>query len=114
MSEDVDIFLFGTKRTIIVKPFLLDTIPTHFDFVDCKSYYTDKGIATHDDFIQVAFIVGTDYNHGIKGMGPKRAVEAIVKYGTVAKFVATKFDLTDDNAGLLMERYKRFIKYIGG
>jgi hypothetical protein len=110
MSEDVDIFLFGNKRTIIVKPFL--GTPTHFDFIDCKSYFTDKGIATYDDFIQVAFMVGTDYNRGIKGMGVKRSVEAIAKYSTVAKYVTTKYDLTDDNVGAYMEVYKKFIKYI--
>lgn len=113
MSEDVDIFLFGSKKTIIVRPFLLDDVcPTYFDFIDCKSYFTDKGIATYDDFIQVAFMTGTDYNRGIKGMGVKRSVAAIAKYSTVAKYVATKYDLTDDNVEKLTESYKRFIKYI--
>lgn len=112
MSEDVDIFLFGNKKTIIVRPFLADTHPNHFDFVDCKSYFTEKDIATYDDFIQVAFMSGTDYNRGIKGMGVKKSVAAIAKYGTVAKYVAAKYDLTDDNVEKLMEVYRHFIKYI--
>jgi hypothetical protein len=112
MSEDVDIFLFGSKRTIIVRPFLLDTHPTHFDFVDCKSYFMDKNIATYDDFIQVAFMIGTDYNRGIKGMGAKKSVKAIEKYGTVAKYVAVQYDLSDDNVEMLMKKYKKFIEYI--
>jgi len=110
MSEDVDIFLFGNKKTIIVRPFL--DHPTHFDFVDCKSYFANKGIATYDDFVQVAFMVGTDYNRGIKGMGVKKSVAAIAKYGTVQKYVAAKYDLSDDNVEEMMERYKRFIKYV--
>lgn len=113
MSEDVDIFLFGNKRTIIVKPFLLNNTPTHFRFIDCKSYFVDKGIASYDDFIQVAFMIGTDYNYGIKGMGEKTAVKAIAKYGTVARYVAVKYDITDDNAERLMRKYKQFMKYIG-
>lgn len=111
MTEDVDVFLFGNKKTIIVKPFLLDDTPTQFRFMDCKSYFTDKGIATYQDFIQVSFMMGTDYNYGIKGMGPKRAVEAINKYGTVAKYV-TKYDITDDEVEVLMKRYNKFMEYI--
>lgn len=110
MSEDVDIFLFGNKRTIIVKPFI--GTQTHFDFVDCKSYFTSKEIANYKDFIQVAFMIGTDYNYGIKGMAVKRSVDAIAKYGTVARYVAAKYDLTDDNVGRLMERYKKFVRYV--
>jgi hypothetical protein len=112
MTEDVDIFLFGTKKTIIVKPFLMDEIPKYFWFVDCKSYFVDMGIATHDDFLQVAFMMGTDYNYGIKGMGKKRSVEAINKYGSVAKFVAVKYDITDEGVEKLMKEYKRFITYV--
>ncbi len=112
MSEDVDIFLFGNKRTIIVRPFLVDTHPTYFDFVDCKSYFMDKDIATFDDFIQVAFMIGTDYNRGIKGMGVKKSVKAIEKYGTVSKFMAVQYDLTDNNVGLLTKKYEKFMKYI--
>lgn len=112
MSEDVDIFLFGDKHTTIVKPFLLDN-PTCFRFMDCKSYFTNKGITDYDDFIQVAFMMGTDYNYGIKGMGPKRSVDAIAKYSTVAKYVAVKYDITDETVDVLMKEYKKFIKYIG-
>ncbi len=112
MSEDVDIFLFG-KKTIIVKPFLVDDTPTHYRFIDCKSYFVDKGIANHDEFIQVAFMMGTDYNRGIKGMGEKRSVEAISKYKTVAKYVAVKYDITDENVEVLMRKYKQFMEYVG-
>lgn len=112
MSEDVDIFLFGNKRTIIVKPFLVDEVPTHFRFIDCKSYFVDKGIGNYDEFIQVAFMMGTDYNRGIKGMGEKRSVEAISKYKTVAKYVAVKYDITDENVESLARTYERFLKYI--
>ena len=112
MSEDVDIFLFGTKKTIIVKPFVMNNIPTRFRFLDCKSYYMDKGISDYNAFIQVAFMMGTDYNYGIKGMGEKRSVNAINKYNTVSRFVAVKYDITDENVDKLMTRYKKFMEYI--
>lgn len=112
MTEDVDVFLFGNKKTIIVKPFLLVNAPTTFRFIDCKSYFMNKGIATYDNFIQVSFMMGTDYNYGIKGMGPKKAVNAINKYGTVAKYVGVKYDIVDEQADVLMKRYKRFMDYV--
>jgi hypothetical protein len=112
MTEDVDIFLFGTKKTIIVKPFLMDETPKCFSFIDCKSYFIDMGIATHDDFLQVAFLMGTDYNYGVKGMGKKRSVQAITQYGTVAKYVAVEYDITDEGVERLMKEYKRFITYV--
>jgi 5'-3' exonuclease len=57
-------------------------------------------------------MMGTDYNYGIKGMGKKRSVEAINKYGSVAKFVAVKYDITDEGVEKLMKEYKRFITYV--
>lgn len=110
ISEDVDIFLFGNDRTTIVRPFLVSS--TYLDFLDCKSYYKDKGISTHEDFIQVCFMIGTDYNYGIKGMGTKKSVEAIVRYGTIAKYLAIKYDLTDENVAILKDRYGKFVRYI--
>lgn len=110
MSEDVDIFLFGNKRTIIVKPFLGS--PTHFDFIDCESYYIDKGIKSHADFIQVAFLIGTDYNRGIKRIGPKRSVKIITKYRTIGNYIASEYDITDDNAVIFVEKLGKFIKYL--
>lgn len=106
MSEDVDIFLFGNKKTIIVKPFINSS--KHFDFIDCESYYVDKGIKSHADFVQVAFLIGTDYNRGIKGIGPKRAIAAIAKYRTIEKFVTTKYDDTVT----FLESFGKFERYL--
>lgn len=112
MSEDVDVFLFGHDRTIIVKPLLMDETPTHLDFLDCKSYYIHNGISTHQQFIQVCIMIGTDYNYGVKGMGPKTSVTAITKYGTIARYMAVKYDLSDENVARFMARCNRTIKYI--
>lgn len=108
MTEDVDVLLFGDKWTVIVKPFL--DKPNHFDFVG-RAYYLDKGIKSHEDFVQVALLIGTDYNRGIKGLGPKRAVDVINKYHTIERYVATKYDLTDEIAMAFVERCKKFLNY---
>lgn len=113
MSEDVDILLFGTKKTIIIKPFLIDTTkPTYFNFVDCESYYTIKSIKTHDNLVQVALLIGTDYNNGVKGIGVKRSIAAIAKYGTVERYIANKYDLDDNIAMTFLERYKMVREYM--
>lgn len=113
MSEDVDIFLFGDASTIIVKPFLVTNIkPTYVNFVDCESYYVAKGIKSHSHFVQVALLMGTDYNNGVKGMGVKRSVAAIAKYRSAKRYVTDKYDLGDDNATTFVERCDTFIKYL--
>ena len=40
---------------------------------------------THDQLIQIALLVGTDYNKGIPGVGPKKALKLIRKYGSIEK-----------------------------
>jgi Mn-dependent DtxR family transcriptional regulator len=45
-------------------------------------------------------------------MGEKRSVEAISKYKTIAKYLAVKYDITDENVEKLAKRYKQFIEYI--
>lgn len=110
MTEDVDIFLFGNKHTVILKPFLIGNgIPETFFRNSCKKYLANKGIQ-YCNFVDIAFLMGTDYNRGIKGMGVKRSVAAISKYGTVLEFLVAKYDITD--AGEMLEVYQRFVEYV--
>lgn len=113
ITEDVDVFLFGNADTIMVRPFLMaGKGPRHFDFRDCRTYFEEKGISSHKEFIQIAFLIGTDYNYGIKGMGPKRSIEAITKYGSVKNYITKKFDLDDESSIRLLDSYRRFSNYI--
>lgn len=38
---------------------------------------------TREQLIDIGILVGTDYNEGIRGIGPKRAYELIKKYGSI-------------------------------
>jgi len=40
---------------------------------------------TRRQLIDIAIIVGTDYNEGIKGIGPKKALKLIKRYGSLEK-----------------------------
>ena len=38
---------------------------------------------TREQLIDVAILIGTDFNEGVKGIGPKRAVKLIKTYGSL-------------------------------
>lgn len=110
ITEDVDIFLFGKKNTTIIKPFLLnDAIPQYFICAKCKAYLAEKEIQYHN-FLDIAFLMGTDYNRGIKGMGEKKSIATISKYGNITKFLLARCDITD--AMEMLEMYQNFVEYV--
>ncbi len=89
-SQDYDALLFGSPRLIINLT------------VAGKRYYPRRGIAISlipelvilekalskielrmEQLIDIALIVGTDFNDGIFGVGPKGALHAIKRYGNL-------------------------------
>ncbi len=89
-GKDYDSLLFGSPRL------------ARFVALQSKEYLPSKGRyrlsppemidleenlrALHlnrKQLIEVAILVGTDYNEGIKGIGPKKAVQAIREYGSL-------------------------------
>lgn len=112
ISEDVDLFLFGSDETTIIKPFLIGKKgPLYFDNKNWKCFES-RGINSHKDFIEVAFLMGTDYNYGIKGMGVVRSTNAISKYGCVTNFINKKYELHDPNSIKTLDNYRKFMMYI--
>jgi flap endonuclease-1 len=87
-SQDYDSILFGSPRLIrnIVisgrrkvpgKNIYLKIEP---ELVDAVESMKSIGV-TREQLIEIAMILGTDYNPGIKGIGPKTALKLIKKYG---------------------------------
>jgi flap endonuclease-1 len=91
-SQDYDSLLFGSPRLIINLT------------IAGKRYYPKRGIAvnlipelveldkilsqmklSHEELIDVGMLVGTDFNEGIYGMGPKRALQTIRKFHSLEK-----------------------------
>ncbi|HIE41623.1 MAG TPA: flap endonuclease-1 [Candidatus Aenigmarchaeota archaeon] len=74
-SQDFDSLLFGSPRTIrnlsISRAEYLELIEL------AKLNYS------REQLIMIALLVGTDYNPGIKGIGPKKALELVKKYRTI-------------------------------
>jgi len=58
-------------------------------FVDVKPELIElgKGLETlgisREQLVDIALLVGTDYNEGIKGIGPKKALKLIKKHGKI-------------------------------
>ncbi len=103
-SQDYDSILFGSPR-------LVRNLA-----VAGRKYYPKKGIAialvpeiitleqvlqvlqlTREQLVDAAILVGTDYNEGVYGIGPKKAVKLVRLYGSAERVLkALKVDIDFD------------------
>ena len=83
-SKDYDALLFGTPRlvrflTITGREFL----PSKGSFrilrpeIICLKELLEKCGITREQLVDLAILVGTDFNSGIKGIGPKKALKLV-------------------------------------
>jgi len=89
-SKDYDCLLFGTPRllrflTISGKEFL----PSKGAFraitpelIDAPALLAQYGI-TREQLIDVAILIGTDFNEGVRGIGPKKALKLVSEFGSI-------------------------------
>lgn len=89
-SQDYDSLLFGStvlirnltitnKRKLPKKRVYVDIKP---EMIDLNSSLTKLEI-TREQLVCIAILVSTDFNEGIKGVGPKRALKLIKKHGGI-------------------------------
>lgn len=76
-SEDYDTMVFGAPRTLRQltskgEPELMDLQKT-----------LDKHEITYEQLVDVALLMGTDFNDGVSGYGPKTAVKAVKEHGDI-------------------------------
>jgi len=89
-SKDYDSLLFGAPRllrflTISGKEFLPSkgvSRPIVPEVIDAPDMLAQHGI-TRDQLIDLALLVGTDFNDGIKGIGPKKALKLVKDFGSI-------------------------------
>ncbi|OYT43038.1 MAG: flap endonuclease-1 [Candidatus Aenigmarchaeota archaeon ex4484_56] len=76
-SQDFDSLLFGSPRTLrnlsISKAEYLELIEL------------ERLNLSREQLILIGLLIGTDYNQGIKGIGPKKALKLVNKYNTIDK-----------------------------
>ena len=94
-SQDYDSLLFGSprlirnltitgRRKLPRKNVYIEIKP---ELIELKKLLEALGI-TREQLIDIAIMLGTDYNpDGIKGIGPKKALQLIKAYGSIEKIV---------------------------
>jgi len=94
-SKDYDCLLFGTPRllrflTISGKEFLpskgafRSITPELIDSDSLLAHYN----LTREQLVDLAILVGTDFNEGIKGIGPKKALKLVTDFGSIENMPA--------------------------
>ncbi len=89
-SQDFDSLLFGSPR--LVKNLAISgrrKLPRKDVYVDVQpeeisleATLANLGI-TREQFVDMGLLIGTDFNEGVKGIGPKKALALIKKHGSL-------------------------------
>jgi flap endonuclease-1 len=111
-SKDYDCLMFGAPRlirflTISGREFL----PTKAAFraVSPELIETEamleKYKITREQLIDVAILVGTDFNEGIRGIGPKKALKLVGQFGSIENMTAEIRDALSPGVQSVREIY---------
>ena len=106
-SKDYDTLLFGAPKllrflTISGKEFLPSVgkfRPLVPELLELDAQLARWKI-THEGLIDVALLVGTDFNDGVHGVGPKKALALVQKYGAIDAMPAEIREAVGDLAAL--------------
>ena len=92
-SQDYDSLLFGAprlirnvtisgRRKLPRKNVYVEVVP---EIIELGKVLGDLGI-THEQLVDIGMLMGTDFNpEGVKGIGPKTALQLIKEHGTIEK-----------------------------
>ena len=111
VSKDYDTLLFGSPRllrflTIGGKEFLPSKgtfRPLEPEMIDLDAQLAEWGIS-REGLIDLALLVGTDFNAGVHGIGPKKALALVQRHGRIEDMPAEIRDAVGD-VGAIRELY---------
>jgi flap endonuclease-1 len=94
-SKDYDSLLFGAPRllrylTLSGREYLPSkgiSRPLEPELIELDKFLSARGI-TRQQLIDLAILIGTDFNEGVKGIGPKMALTLIQKHGQIENLPA--------------------------
>jgi flap endonuclease-1 len=106
-SKDYDTLLFGAPRllrflTVSGREFLPSQNrfrPLVPELLDLARQLDHWGIS-HEQLIDLAILVGTDFNPGIKGIGPKKALQLVRAHGRIEHMPASIRDALGETADI--------------
>jgi len=89
-SQDFDSLLFGSPR--LVKNLAISGrrklprkevyVEVHPEEISLEATLSNLGI-TREQLVDMGLLIGTDFNDGVRGIGPKKALALIKKHGTL-------------------------------
>jgi flap endonuclease-1 len=91
VSQDFDALLFGAP--LLVRNLAVTgrrKLPGRQAYVDVEPERIELAVAlrelqlTREQLVAVGMLIGTDYNEGIRGVGPKKALKLVREKGTLA------------------------------
>jgi flap endonuclease-1 len=111
-SKDYDALLFGAPRlvrflTISGREFLpaqRSSRPITPELIDLQRMLDTLRI-THAQLIDLGLLVGTDFHPGINGIGPKKALTLVKRYGAIEHMPSTVRDAFDADLNRLRQIY---------
>ncbi|MCD6512988.1 MAG: flap endonuclease-1 [Thermoplasmata archaeon] len=109
-SQDFDSLLFGSPvlvRNLAVtgKRKLPDKhiwVNVHVEKIELGRLLETHGI-TREQLVDIAILIGTDFNEGIKGIGPKKALVLIKKYGKIENIPELAIEGYDEVRKIFLE-----------
>jgi len=96
-SQDYDSILFSSPtlvRNIVISgrrklPGKNVYVKIEPELVDAAQSFKNLGV-TREQLIEVAILLGTDFNPGVKGVGPKTALKLVREYGSADRALKEK------------------------
>lgn len=89
-SRDYDALLFGAPRLVrFLAVSAREFLPSQAAFRRIEPELIDAGELlrtlriTRAQLVDLAILVGTDFNQGVKGIGPKKALRLVQEYGSI-------------------------------
>lgn len=96
VTQDWDIALFGCPRALRNLTASRTRTP---ELLDLHAALASAGL-TRTQLVDAAILIGTDYNEGIPGVGPVKAVTAIKRHGTADRALEALGQQVPDLAGV--------------
>lgn len=85
-SQDYDCLLFGSPK--IIRNLTISGNLSDLEYLELKKVLKDLGV-TREQLIDIAILVGTDFNYGVKGVGAKTGLK-IAKNSTLEEYLKEK------------------------
>ncbi len=112
-SQDYDSFLFGSPKVVrnvtltgtIKYPSKGIKVKLEPELVELDEVLKALDI-TREQLVDIAILIGTDYNEGIHGIGPKKAYNLVKQYGSLENIPMVKEHFLDED---IMELRKLFL-----